>query len=490
MIPNIFESEPAEEGLPLLYSAVAMQIATVKTWIQHGLKPDLLLGYGAGRFVALHIADILSLEDVFRTIGYYYCTSDQFRQYDPAALEVTCTSEEIQSLVHSCNSSEFIRVKVTQLNAPQKYVVEGNRRSIDQFELHCGAFSSRRQPLGPIRQYTPSIALGDDPGSNVPPVTLNRPTISVELCFEDEYPSQMTQERFIKFMSEPIYFDKAMRRIMPHFANAVWLTSDISNYLGSLLRDTIGRVSPQNHLLSTALEADEVLETSMQLWRSGSDAISWSFATGLPHRARSTPDQNPTASDTNMENENVYDSAYESQGPDNTPLESRKIFTKLCQVLSDITGIPTLSISGDSQLQEMGLKSALANTVLSEVQEVFQVNIEKEVRQSCNTIQDVVDCIGQAIKEVEASNKVVKEQIKSTQSDSTPERLLSQETVVFKTVDGLDLEADIFYPPHLADPTRPLPVGKSQTAPNTGPKHSDQNSVDDTWWRPRNALPA
>ncbi|RHZ53126.1 hypothetical protein CDV55_100294 [Aspergillus turcosus] len=40
----------------------------------------------------------------------------------------------------------------------------------------------------------------------------------------------------------------------------------------------------------------------------------------------------------------------------------------------------------------------------------------------------------------------------------TLETLAQQETLVFKQVDGLDLEADLYYPARTADPARPLPV--------------------------------
>ncbi|KAF5855864.1 hypothetical protein ETB97_008293 [Aspergillus alliaceus] len=45
-----------------------------------------------------------------------------------------------------------------------------------------------------------------------------------------------------------------------------------------------------------------------------------------------------------------------------------------------------------------------------------------------------------------------------TASPSETQTLAQQETLVFKHVDGLDLEADLYYPARTADPARPLPV--------------------------------
>jgi hypothetical protein len=48
-----------------------------------------------------------------------------------------------------------------------------------------------------------------------------------------------------------------------------------------------------------------------------------------------------------------------------------------------------------------------------------------------------------------------------------PDSLIQQETLVFKQVDGLDLEADLYYPARAADPTMPLPVGEAQFSEET-----------------------
>ncbi len=443
-------------------------MAVAKTWLDYGLQPDMLIGHSIGQLAALHISGAMAMRDVFRLASSRIrngLSSNGDGMSEMAC--VFCYPDEIQSLVHSFNSTGNLSVKIVYHNTDQNHVVIGTRRAMSQFAVHCQSFKvelSHEQSF----HYSISTAADVENRSSLDDADLGVSTIPVEDCSRHGSPEKNTAALIVQAASEPVYFGDAVKRISKKHPGAVWLEAGSSSNILSLVKANLGSKIAENKLISMHLGGSDAtfnaVQASLELWRSGHAAVCWSFSPvsamdGLP---QSTNGQKIGNTSTKLHSD--VDSAYGHQSDTPRPQEVAEILPRLKQVLSDIMGIPCSGIREGSHLSELGLKSSLSNTVMAEVQEYFQTNIESELQEHCVTIGDVAKCIHDALTKQPNPrtvnlNSSKKEPKPTDASCERPETLLLQETVVFKTVDGLDLEADIFYPPQEADPSRPLPVG-------------------------------
>lgn len=396
------------------------------------------------------------------------CAANSVCENATEALELQCEPDEIQSLIHSFNSSGNLYVDIACYNSRRNYIVTGNRRSVEQFRAHCSAFEQKSLTESLYFHCAQSKSAGVEYEAALADMEFAEAKLAVETCSKDQSWREVTSAHMLEHARGPVYFTHAVKRIHKKFPSALWLELGSAASIIECLEDVTGSKTLPSKVLSVPLDGKDTLENavkvSSELWKSGNPAACWFFSS--TEETLPVSNGRDIAQGETSDPDAGVDSAYASQSATPTPHDPSKTFAKLQQILNDIMGMPESSIKQGSHLSEMGLKSALANTVLSEVQEYFGINIEKELTEKCVTIGDVVACIDAAVATTILQSRSAELTVEANSgsaktAENGTEVLLSQETVVFKTVDGLDLEADIFYPPQLADPSRPLPVGKS-----------------------------
>ncbi|KAJ3499095.1 hypothetical protein NLG97_g618 [Lecanicillium saksenae] len=442
-------------------AALAIQIAAAQTWCDYGLQPEVLVGHSTGELAALNIAGVLTLHDTFHLLSARIkCIDEDSCDRGPIEMaQLLCHADEIESLVHSFNASGSVGVEIVCYNSDRNYIIAGNQRSISEFARHCTSFDARvlREKLffHSSAQGTASLRYR----RILDEIHIGSPTVPVEECTEVGENSSLDSNRLSESANGPVYFSHAIKRISERLPSAVWLEGGSSSGALSVVRDILGNRSDQNLFLQVNLEKpdslDSIFGASFDMWKSGNNAACWSF----PPVALSQKEmpQSKTSTASNDVSERHIDSLNNSSS--NAPQCDRAtIMPQLRQILSDIMGMPTSAIKEASTLSDLGLKSVLANTVMSEVQEYFQINIETELQEQCITIADVAECIEKALSRAAMPNHQPDGRRRDKTTNKDISSTIEQETVVFKSVDGLDLEADIFYPSQPADPSRPLPV--------------------------------
>jgi len=129
LYPDDADSEQAGEKLkqtsitqPALF---VIEYALVKLLMAWGIKPESFIGHSIGQYVAAHLAEVFSLEDVLRLVAE---RGRLMQQVDPGAMMAIPMAEE--ALVKLLPTD----VSLAVVNAPGLCVVSGPIPAIDAFE--------------------------------------------------------------------------------------------------------------------------------------------------------------------------------------------------------------------------------------------------------------------------------------------------------------------------------------------------------------------
>jgi thioester reductase-like protein len=147
-----------------------VEYALAQLWMAWGIRPQAVIGYSLGEYVAACVAGVLSLEDALLLVA----RRAHMIQDLPAGamLSVLLPEEELEPLLGS-------RLSLAALNAPSMCVVAGPPADIDALEQHLTqqGIASRRLPTTHAFHSTMMGPIAEPFTRLVKTVTLHQPTI-------------------------------------------------------------------------------------------------------------------------------------------------------------------------------------------------------------------------------------------------------------------------------------------------------------------------
>ena len=135
---------------------------------------------------------------------------------------------------------------------------------------------------------------------------------------------------------------------------------------------------------------------------------------------------------------------------------------KVKQMLSDVIEIPIEEIMPDSALESLGVDSLLVTEIFAEVNQRFQISLSHSDFARVIDVQGLARLISApGLPQPPASCPSSIPSPSSAAHVIAPGTQNDMETILYGEVDGIALEADIYYPNELGDTRKPLPVGES-----------------------------
>ena len=124
----LFDSEFETSLNQTLYTQPAifsMDLALAHLWIHWGFQPKVLLGHSLGEYVALHLAEVMSLETALELV----CRRATFCENLSKASSLLAVSGDPTSLqdIHTNNS-----IEISSINSPESWVFGGSEHQIEK----------------------------------------------------------------------------------------------------------------------------------------------------------------------------------------------------------------------------------------------------------------------------------------------------------------------------------------------------------------------
>ena len=124
---------------------VALSIALADLWRSWGISPDLIIGHSLGEYAALHIAGVLSANDVFYLVGSRAKALQE--RCTPGTHAMLAVSGSLEALKQELNKPEFGKCQIACRNSPNMHVVSAKTEIIRVFQSHLQSRGFRTKLL-------------------------------------------------------------------------------------------------------------------------------------------------------------------------------------------------------------------------------------------------------------------------------------------------------------------------------------------------------
>nr|APX44019.1 polyketide synthase [Pestalotiopsis microspora] len=279
--PAIFETQPIGDVV-LLHSLVfSLQYASAQAWIDSGLKIDGIVGHSLGQLTALTVSEALSLKDGLRLVaGRAALMKQHWGAESGSMIAVEATSEMLSSISHN--------LEIACYNGESSHVLVGESASVDLFEQEAAARALRFKRLNVTNGFhskftDPLISPLQRLASQL---RLSEPSIYLETCSDGTTWHTPTPELIAQHTRDPVYFAQAIQRLADRLGPCTWLEAGSDSSVVSMVRRALGNADVASHAfqatsLSKASSHDNVVTTTVQLWKLGHKVQYWNF-----HRAQ------------------------------------------------------------------------------------------------------------------------------------------------------------------------------------------------------------
>jgi acyl transferase domain-containing protein/acyl carrier protein len=251
---------------PLLF---VIEYALAQLWMDWGIRPQAMIGYSLGEYVAACLAGVMSLEDALRLVASRAGMIQELPQ--GALLAVALTSEQLNPLLGD-------ELSLMAINGPEQCVVSGPVLAIQAFEnkLIADGVSCRRldafhafhsRMMEPI--FGPLLELARDIQFNAPQIpyisNLTGSWITPAEAVDPEY--------WARHMCQPVCFSQGIKELLE--TPGTILLEMGPPLLGSIvLQSTEGGNQPAvlnslRHSYETHLDLAQALQTLGKLWLLG-----------------------------------------------------------------------------------------------------------------------------------------------------------------------------------------------------------------------------
>ncbi|KAI9688872.1 MAG: Type I Iterative PKS [Bathelium mastoideum] len=287
ILPVIFQSEPVEDIVSLHCLFFAVQYASAKTWLDCGLKVDAVVGHSFGHLTALCISGILSLHDVIKLIsGRARLMQTRWGPERGSMISLLADSDTANSILQTLDQSGY-HAEIACYNGPSSHVLVGDERSIDQAQevLESGSLGSVRYRRLQVTHGFHSRFTEDllpDLRDLAKGLTSNEPVIAIEPCTLDPNKAAATSEDIADHTRRPVYFGAAIARLAQKLGDCTWLEAGGDSGVVGMVKAVLSKNALPSHSfhgvkLAGPDSVDDLVETTMSLWKAGQKLRFWSF---------------------------------------------------------------------------------------------------------------------------------------------------------------------------------------------------------------------
>lgn len=284
-------SSPLEQTSLVQPALFVVEYALARLWMEWGVQPEAMIGYGIGEYVAACLAGVMSLEDALFLVALRGRLVQQLPHGKMLALQLT--EKDVRALLETHE-----RLTLAALNSPSRCVVSGPADAIDQLANWCEkneipAYALHTSHAFHSQLMEPILA---EFAAQVSKVTLHPPRIP--------FVSNVTGAWITaKQATDPGYWARHLRQAV-RFAEGVaellkkpeqvWLEVGPGQALSAAVRETAGSGAPETLALSPVRPPREersdlefILGTLGRLWLAGVK-IDWARF-HAPERRRRVP---------------------------------------------------------------------------------------------------------------------------------------------------------------------------------------------------------
>ncbi|KAH7320277.1 BcPKS16, polyketide synthase [Stachybotrys elegans] len=292
ILPSLIHSDPSTSVTTLQCSQFAVQYACARTWIDAGLKPNVVIGHSLGELTALAVSGVLSLPDAIKLVATRGSLIEtKWGAEKGSMLALNCTLKEldlITSTLHNRGPSDLMQpnFEVACHNATNSQVIVGTEDAIAAVEGLLGVEPDlrkiRSQRLDTTHGFHSVLAepileeLADICGT----LQWNEPTIPLESCMEQKIWS-IKQYSVSAHARQPVYFFEAVRRLEDSLGSCIWLEAGIDTPITAMIknacRDPALHVFQSLRTKGKTHPSDCIGDAICALWKEGISLTQWGF---------------------------------------------------------------------------------------------------------------------------------------------------------------------------------------------------------------------
>lgn len=289
LFPEIFRTEPIEDVVSLHCMLFSIQYASAKSWLECGLKVEILIGHSFGQLTALCVADCLSLADGLSLISTRArLIRDQWGSETGVMLSVEGDSQDVETLLAQTKIQHpSCEADIACYNGPRHFVLAGSRASIEAIEKNGSEILATRLKMSRLKnthafhsRLTESILPGLGELAEV--LDFKEPTMRIETCSLDSSWSEIGAPEILQHTRMPVYFSQAVERIAERQKSSIWLEAGSGSSIVAMARRVLKGDSDAQHIfqsvdLGSPSAQSNLAKAACQLWAAGSKSQFWPF---------------------------------------------------------------------------------------------------------------------------------------------------------------------------------------------------------------------
>ncbi|KAI4189026.1 MAG: hypothetical protein LQ348_003849 [Seirophora lacunosa] len=286
IFPAISQTDPILDIKILHCCLFAQQYACAQAWIQSGLRVDAVIGHSFGELTALAVSGILSLDDALAlVVGRATLIQSKWGDTPSAHLSVRCPLDIAERLIADTKDADE-KIEIACLNTDESFVLGGKEGAITVAEhilQHGDSYRSVKWTrLGTSHAYHTELteSILEDLEALANSLTFRKPVIPIEVC-TPEHLDVITSRRAREHTRNPVFFQRAIRRLEQRLGDCVWLEAGTDSPAFSLLKRAVS--SPQNHVFQPMKLGNnedpmqDICHVTEKLWREGVSVSYWNF---------------------------------------------------------------------------------------------------------------------------------------------------------------------------------------------------------------------
>ncbi|KAJ6441026.1 Methylphloroacetophenone synthase [Purpureocillium lavendulum] len=273
----IFESSPIGDIVALHTAVFAVQYATARAWLDCGLAVTALVGHSLGYLTALSVSGVLSLEDGLKLVaGRATLMKTHWGEELGAMIAVEADLEALSTISHS--------LEIACYNGPSSHVLVGDKLAVEEFQYAASQKGIRSKRLGVTHGYhsrftdpiiPPLIALASG-------LRYNQGTIPIETCTSNSNETTPLAAQVAQHTRDPVFFGQAIQRLVQKLGACTWLEAGSDTGVMGMIRRALDKSELAQHgfqpmSLGNSASLDNVVDTTLELWRKGHNVQFWNF---------------------------------------------------------------------------------------------------------------------------------------------------------------------------------------------------------------------
>ena len=268
----------------------SLQYACAKSWLDSGLKVDILVGHSFGQLTALCVAGSLSLEDSIRFISTRArMIRDQWASETGVMLAVEGDQDMVEALLVSAKrQNPCCLCEIACYNGPRHFVLAGDIASIEVFEVTAHheqqGTNLKMQRLKNTHVFHFRFVDRILPGLEdfAKSLEFRPPLIAIETCTAGETLSNLDAKVIAQHSRKPVYFAAAIERIAKRLGSSIWLEAGSSTPIIAMIKrilSTKSGVTQSFHPIdiADAETQSNLSEATCAIWRAGARTQFWPF---------------------------------------------------------------------------------------------------------------------------------------------------------------------------------------------------------------------